>query len=495
MKRNNRKVAAISWQWLVAVVAAALIVFGLSLFLGKGQDVWFDEGYSILLAKQSVGTLVSLTGVDAHPPLYYLLLKAWGSTFGWGELTLRTLSAVFAALGVAAMAALLRRLFTKRVALAALPFLVISPFWLRYGYEIRMYALAGLICIIGSIALLRAVEAKTNKRAWLLYALIVALGMYTLYMTAVIWIAHVVWLLLRDRRRFWRQPWFLAYVGAFVLFLPYLPTLIFQETHSALPGIGQTLSLANIGGVLNMIMTYEPSWSAGALSAFGILVVLGLTIYLLTKAYGQLHGQGRESLRYLLCLALTPILFFVIVSLPLVAHPFFIPRYLAHTVLFVYALVGVAVALGWRYGYRRLAAVLGVVTFVLLIAGVVQLKSTGNFNFEQDHAQKTSDVRPKIDCQKSAVVFDDAYVYINDVYYFDGCKLYFYSTYPLQYQGGYAWLAHHGNRLSSPNQLTAKSIAYVHMGQTTFHPDSRYHLVSSYTGVQQTVDTYELTVR
>ena len=56
----------------------------IGLWIGLRQSVWFDEAYSIMVAKQSVGEAIRLTALDTHPPLYYLFLKAWACLFGWG---------------------------------------------------------------------------------------------------------------------------------------------------------------------------------------------------------------------------------------------------------------------------------------------------------------------------------------------------------------------------------------------------------------------------
>ena len=78
------------------LVMAMASTFALALSLGLKQSVWFDESYSIMLAKSSIPDLFRLTGVDAHPPFYYLLLKSWTSIFGYSELALRSLSALLA---------------------------------------------------------------------------------------------------------------------------------------------------------------------------------------------------------------------------------------------------------------------------------------------------------------------------------------------------------------------------------------------------------------
>ena len=480
-------------KWWVFVILAMLTTLVLTLFMGKGQDVWFDESYSIILAKQPIDQLLSLTSVDAHPPLFYLLLKAWGEIFGWSELALRSFSAILAALTVGVIALLVRTLFTIRVALVALPFVTLAPFWLRYGYEIRMYALAGLICALASFVLIKAVQSKNDWRWWAGYALLVAAAMYTLYMTVVIWLAHFIWLMMYHRRHFWRQSWFRAYVVAVILFIPYIPTLIFQFTHSALPGIGQRLNLTHIGEIASQLLAYTPEWSVGGWSALGIVVTLGLSLFLIDRARHLSNEKARRQIMFLVLLIFVPLIFFIIISLPPLS-PIFVPRYLAHLALFMYLLIGIAVALGWRYGYRLSAAVLFVTGLSVLIWGNGQLAIAGNFNYERMQRPQTVKVRQLIDCNKSVVVADDAYTYINNLYYFNDCDMRFYSQYPIRYEGGYAWLANSNDRLASSKDVTAETVVHLYWSDhdKTFVPDNRYQLVTSVTYDKQVTDTYRL---
>jgi mannosyltransferase len=492
-QRARFVLALIMKRWWIVVAIGMLTSFVLILFLGKDQQLWFDESYSILLARQPVGTLLSLTSVDAHPPIFYLLLKAWGSTFGWSELALRSMSALIAALTVGAMTLLLRKLFRTSVALVCLPFFIIAPFWLRYGYEIRMYALASLIGVVASLVLLRAVELKQDKRWWVAYGLLVVLGMYTLYVTIAVWLSHAVWLMLRDRRKFWRQPWFVTYVAAVVLFLPYLPTAIFQSTHSALPGVGDELNLTGMGNVLSMILAYTPQWDVNTWIAAGISIIVGLTIYLLVKVYSRADVKQKISLNYIFCLAFIPALLFFLVSVPL-PQPFFVTRYLAHVILFIYALVASAVALGWQYGFKKTAALLGVIAAAILVTGMVHLSIVGNYNFDRLESQQAETTRDLVDCKDTLVVADDPYTYINDSYYFYTCTMRVYSTIPIPYKGGYAWMYNHGGRISSASQIDAPRIAVISMNnlQQQLKPDGRYRLVSTVSDNQQRVATYEL---
>lgn len=492
-KRTNYVINLLVRRWKYVVCVGVLASFVLVLYLGKGQNIWFDENYSIILAKQPAFDLIRLTGVDAHPPLYYLVLKAWGTFFGWSELAMRGLSALFSALAVGVIALLLRQLFTTRVALASLPFLVLAPFWLRYGYEIRMYALAGLIGALASLVLIKAVAANTSRRWWYLYAILVAIGMYTLYMTAVIWLSHLVWLLIYHRRHFWKQPWLWSYVGAGLLFMPYVPTLIFQLTNSALPGVGQLINLTRIGELVSMLLIYTPEWSVGKWSTIGMMLLVGLAVYLLDRTRHQMNPADRRSLGFLVCLATVPFTFFIAVSL-LKTEAFFLPRYLVQATLFVYALLGAAVALGLRHGYYKAAGTLFVLSLVMLGWGTCQLVQAGNFNYERMQRPQTTKVRQIIDCKKSAIVADDAYTYMNAQYYFQGCDLRFYSSQPIPFWGGYASLSDNHARLISASDIEAKSLVHLHWKDepNTFTPDSRYRMVSSMTFDRQVTDMYEI---
>ncbi|MEQ8822142.1 MAG: hypothetical protein RLY93_18040 [Sumerlaeia bacterium] len=40
-------------------------------------SLWVDETYSLMMTRKSVGALIEHTSADAHPPGYYLMLKAW----------------------------------------------------------------------------------------------------------------------------------------------------------------------------------------------------------------------------------------------------------------------------------------------------------------------------------------------------------------------------------------------------------------------------------
>ena len=48
------------------------------------QPLWWDEGYSVYFATESLARMVELTAHDIHPPLYYGLLHGWLNLLDFG---------------------------------------------------------------------------------------------------------------------------------------------------------------------------------------------------------------------------------------------------------------------------------------------------------------------------------------------------------------------------------------------------------------------------
>ncbi len=487
--------------WLLVAALGAFSFFLITLFVSTGQSVWFDEGYSILLAKSSYGELLSLTAVDAHPPLYYLLLKAWGDTFGYGEFALRSLSAALMAGAVFVATVLVRRMYSVRVALIALPFIILSPFVLRYGYEIRMYALATLIAVAATYALLRA-RSEKGRLWWGVYAVLVALGMYTLYMMAAVWLAHLVWLMCvsvksKDRKPLLQSPWVYAFGGAIVLFVPYIATFFRQLTSSALPGIGNEITisqLAHIGGMLTM---FTPEWSLGGV--LSIVLIAGVTIasILAVRAYRSMTSIQKRYYLLILSLVATPVIFYALVS---IISPIFIVRYMAHTAIFFSIFTGIAVAFallrtGMSRPQRIRTAIASVGLLCMHVFGVVVLNNTGNFIFERMQHPSTALVKEVVSCDDSTqVIAEDPYTYIDAVYYFGTCPLYFFSPENVAYKGGYAMLHNSTFRVASGQDVTARTVIVLGWEgkDSNISLGSRYHKEAVYTFDKQRVTRYQL---
>lgn len=491
-----------------AILALSMLgIFTVSMLIGLKQSVWFDEGYSITLAKRPISELLKLTSVDAHPPLYYLTLKLWATIFGWSEFALRSLSALFAALSLGAMFLLIKKVFRLSSAVIALPFLIISPFLMRYSFEIRMYSMVMLICLLATHVLVRAKESNKLKH-WLLYSLLVTIGMYTLYMSIVVWLAHGLYLITSNIREsknakartpilptLFKQKFWLAYLLVIALFAPYVPTVIGQLQHSALPSITSPVTFKELTTVLSFGTSYQPEWQISVLLSLLIFTFLVFLIKLLSHNYSKAPKKEKNGLNLFLSIFLVPILFFALISIPPM-KPYFMERYLAHFIIFGYALIGVTLDSAWRNGKHLSSIILTFLSFGLLLNGMNNLHNTGNFNFQSLNRPNAQAVRDSIrSCTVATVVADDPFAYIDSSYYYQNCDLRFFNKDELGAYGGYVPLRFSTSRVSSTDQVSAFTVFHLHWGSEPLFKisqDPRYVLVKSTHFDKHFVDEYKL---
>lgn len=488
------------YWWLISI-GAGVVVFAVAVAISLGLSVWFDEGYSILISKEPVETLLAHTAVDAHPPLYYLLLKWWGGLFEFNETALRALSAVFAGASVALGLGLTKRLFGIRAAVMALPVVLLAPFVLRYGFEIRMYSLTALIGVGATYALVLA--RQTKKLAWwAAYAALVALGMYTLYIIVALWIAHLIWLIWvskKDKLPIKKWKWAWAYVSSVVLFLPYIVTFFGHVMTSVLSKVGTEVTLTKLVDVITIFLTYKPEWATGGWVSLAILVLLVGLIGGFIAVFKKARGEQRRHLMLYVFMAGIPLLFFALMSLP-PRESIFLPRYLSHVAIWIYLLVAVVIALSttifknkWRsYGvYGLLLLLLGYGTVMLAIDGNITFERVQKPMARQIHAEFE---KRNLACDESTTLLaDDPYVYIETIYYYEPCEMKFYYPEDFVYRGGYAPLSGSSLRVESTEDIDAKTLVHLRESNIRLEVDSRYELVESIERNKQHMDIYRLT--
>jgi mannosyltransferase len=224
-----------------AVAVALLIVVSIMLRTSAlGARFWIDEGLTIGISSHPFGDIPGLLRQDGSPPLYYLLLHLWTSVFGAGEARTHALSVAFAAATVPVAYFLARRLYDVRVALVTALLFALNPFLTYYAQETRMYALVSLLslCTAGTFAL----AFVLRRRAWLppFVASLTLLvythnwGLATAAATLIALLALVRAAAGEERRALLRDG-LLAYGAVALLYLPWVPTFVFQATHTAAP--------------------------------------------------------------------------------------------------------------------------------------------------------------------------------------------------------------------------------------------------------------------
>ena len=133
-----------------------LIALAVRLHDLDGESIWADEAFSIAMARHSVAEIAARTAAeDTTPPLYYLVLHAWGSMFGDSPAAARMPSVVTGVLAVVFVYLAGVPLIGRPAALVAAVIHALSPFLVAYSQEARQYSLLSCASAASFAALIR----------------------------------------------------------------------------------------------------------------------------------------------------------------------------------------------------------------------------------------------------------------------------------------------------------------------------------------------------
>ena len=232
--------AARRWtRWLLVLLI--LLAFIRLVWRLDAKDLWLDESFSLQRAESSwtdifYGVIPVSDGVhtvqtiDQHPPVFFALLGLAVRLLDKREFALRLPSVAAATLFVPICWALARRLARRGLLPSATPafaalLAAISPFYLWYGQEVRMYAQVGFLAILSLYLLVRWTEADDRRSLilWLLgYLIVLAALLGSHYYSVLILPVQAAIVFARLIKRNWR--WALAATaGIFVVGVAFVP--------------------------------------------------------------------------------------------------------------------------------------------------------------------------------------------------------------------------------------------------------------------------------
>lgn len=162
------------------------------------------------------------------PPLYFVLARFWVQWFGNSVTAIRSLSAAIALLAFPCIYWLCRELFeSPLVAWVALALIAVSPFHVLYAQEARPYSLWTVTILLSSAALLRAMRLRT-KPSWGIYAIALALGLYSFMFSGFVAIGHGIYVFAIERFKLSKTvtAFLLTLLVGFLAFAPWLFAVI-----------------------------------------------------------------------------------------------------------------------------------------------------------------------------------------------------------------------------------------------------------------------------
>ncbi|HEY1713294.1 MAG TPA: glycosyltransferase family 39 protein [Solirubrobacteraceae bacterium] len=338
------------WVW---AAGGLILLMALSAFLRSrylGGEFWMDEGITTGISLHPISQIPGILRYDGNPPLYYMMLHVWMSVFGTTETATHALSLVCGLLTIPAGGWAGWKLFGARTGVYAAILFAFNAWLTAYAQETRMYEFMGLLGVLATAGFLLGFVYR-RRRYLFLFAGALTVMLYThtwgTFFFAGSAVSLIPALIASDDRRGLIRDAAFAFIGAGILYLPWVPTLLYQAANTAAPwdnvprfGAPVLLSRDVIGGDRITMLLIIPA-------AIGVAP-------LFTRA----HRRTREWVT-VWTLVTIPVATLGIAWLESQVNPAFVARYFAPVIGAILLLIA--------WGCAR-AKLLGVVAMVLAVA-------------------------------------------------------------------------------------------------------------------------------
>lgn len=380
-------------------------------------SIWHDEGFTMMLSGRNIGDIWIGSAHDVHPPLYYEVLHFWMNVFGRSELAARSMSAVAGLATIFIAYKLVRHILGRGAATVSLAILAVAPMAIRYSQEARMYGLLGLWLLGATYVLVRALDSKNETKYWILYAILMAAGLYTHYFTVFALAAHWIYLIVQTRRSTFgigktpwlTREWWLANFAIIVLWLPWVPNFIGQFTRGqGISWIPKVTEKTLPGGIWQDL-TFTDGGQLPQLLYWGLPILLFASICYMVWQFRKKSPHVELIFFY----AVVPIALTLLAS---VLKPIYQDRYLVFATYGVYILIGLAI-----YQLIRLNRLAGMTALVALL-GVLMV---GNINVVRQASHTMRDVGQYVNARYlpgDDIISAELYTYFDFSYYCTSCS-------------------------------------------------------------------------
>ena len=241
-----RRFPRLSLPWLVGI-ALCLVALGFNLYRLGNPSIWYDEAFSVELARQPLPMLWHIIwGPEPDMELYYLFLHCWLAITGFlglnpTEFVVRLPSAIFASLSTGIVFMLGRRFLSTAAGVVGAIVYLLNGLQLTYAQQTRSYALQLFLVCLGWYALLAALtSSQRQKRWWITYVVVMTLAVYAQLFSAFILLAQLVTVVIllfvpnqwRGQVRKNALPFGICLVTTSILNIP----MVLESTHGAKTG-------------------------------------------------------------------------------------------------------------------------------------------------------------------------------------------------------------------------------------------------------------------
>ena len=381
MEKIKEKIKSITLkQWHIAVIVIGIIFVSLGAF---HSNLWFDESYSVGLARHTFGEIWSIGGHDVHPILYYWMLRIVYLMTGGTIMAYRIFSVIPIAIMIILGYTHIRKDFGEKTGFIFSFLSAFLPEMAQYAIEIRMYSWAILAVTILALYAYRLTK-EDNTKNWIIFGLSslasIYLHYYGLMAAGLINVFLLIYLIVKKRKKG------IIFIISFGILqsLAYLPWLVNFATQLSNVSSGYWIGFSFPKTPMELLSSQLAGYVKTS-DYTGLIVptvlALELYVYMIYKTYKYVKAkEDLNSFKWSVIVYFAVILAAIVIT-ALMKTSILYYRYLfVITGLYIFA---VSFILGKEENRIEIVAILSVIAILGVYNNIVMMKDNYDYSNQE----------------------------------------------------------------------------------------------------------------
>ena len=381
MEKIKEKIKSITLkQWHIAVIVIGIIFVSLGAF---HSNLWFDESYSVGLARHTFGEIWSIGGHDGHPILYYWMLRIVYLMTGGTIMAYRIFSVIPIAIMIILGYTHIRKDFGEKTGFIFSFLSAFLPEMAQYAIEIRMYSWAILAVTILALYAYRLTK-EDNTKNWIIFGLSslasIYLHYYGLMAAGLINVFLLIYLIVKRRKKG------IIFIISFGILqgLAYLPWLVNFATQLSNVSSGYWIGFSFPKTPMELLSSQLAGYVKTS-DYTGLLVptvlALELYAYMIYKTYK--YAKAKEDLN---SFKWSVIVYFAVILAAIIITALMKTSILYYRYLFVITglyIFAVSFILGKEENKIEIVAILSVIAILGVYNNIVMMKDNYDYSNQE----------------------------------------------------------------------------------------------------------------
>lgn len=381
MEKIKEKLKSITLnQWHIAVIVIGIIFVSLGAF---HSNLWFDESYSVGLARHTFGEIWLIGGHDVHPILYYWMLRIVYLITGGTIMAYRIFSVIPIAIMIILGYTHIRKDFGEKTGFIFSFLSAFLPEMAQYAIEVRMYSWAILAVTILAIYAYRLTK-EDNTKNWIIFGLSslasIYLHYYGLMAAGLINVFLLIYLIVKRRKKG------IIFIISFGILqgLAYLPWLVNFATQLSNVSSGYWIGFSFPKTPMELLSSQLAGYVKTS-DYTGLLVptvlALELYAYMIYKTYK--YAKAKEDLN---SFKWSVIVYFAVILAAIIITALMKTSILYYRYLFVITglyIFAVSFILGKEENKIEIVAILSVIAILGVYNNIVMMKDNYDYSNQE----------------------------------------------------------------------------------------------------------------